>query len=171
VIGRKVLIVKRSLTITALLFLLNPLVVSQTPSHGTDCPTLKYSRRHKTSCLCGTVEVCSGDICGRPSDYGLDDDITVELRDKAGATILDSKKAVVEIREKEGTTQDGTKASFKTKDRRFCFEGQADGDYVFAFVLYKNSVPQPAVKFPQNYSRKRRKSCDATYMVETICPK
>jgi hypothetical protein len=166
-----VLTVKRWLTIGALLFLLNPLVVSQTPSHGTDCSTLKYSRRHKTSCLCGTVEVCSGDLCGRPSDYGLDDDITVELRDKAGTTTLVSKKAVVEIREKEGTTQDGTKVPLKTKDRMFCFEGQADGDYVFAFVLYKNGVPQPAVKFPQNYSRKRRKPCDAIYMVEPICPK
>ena len=39
---------------------------------------LKY-KRHKVSCLCGTVQVCSGDICGRTSDYGLDDDILVQL--------------------------------------------------------------------------------------------
>jgi hypothetical protein len=116
------------------------------------------------------VEVCSGDLCGRPSDYGLDDDITVELRDKAGTTILDSKKASVETREKEGTTQDGRKVSYTTKDRMFCFEGKGDGDYTFAFVLYKNGVPQPAVKFPTKYSRKWRKPCDAIYMVEPICP-
>jgi hypothetical protein len=117
------------------------------------------------------VQVCSGDTCGRPSDYDLDDDITVELRDKAGRTILDSKKATVETRDKMGTRQDGTKVSYKTKDRMFCFEGKDSGDYVFAFVLYKNGVPQPAVKFPTNYSPKRSKPCDAIYMVEPICPR
>jgi len=171
VIRRRVLIVKRSLAITASLFLLRLLVVAQTPSHGTDCSTLTHPRRHKTSCLCGTVEVCSGDICLRPADYGLDDDITVELRDKAGRTILDSKNVVVETHEKEGTTQDGTKVSYKTNDRMFCFEGKGDGDYVFAFVLYKDGVPQPAVKFHQSYSHKRSKPCDATFMVEPMCPK
>ena len=160
----------RSLAFAALLFLLNPLVICQTPYHGPDCSTLKYPR-HKVSCLCGKVQVCSGDICGRPSNYDLDDDITVELRDKAGTTTLDSKKVIVETNEKEGTTQVGTKVSYKTTERTFCFEGKGDGDYLLAFLLYKNGVPQPAVKFPTNYSHKRRKHCDSIYMVEPSCPK
>ena len=114
--------------------------------------------------------MCSGDICGRPSDYDLDDDITVELQEKSG-TILDSQKVVVETREKQGTTQDGTKTSYKQTERRFCFEGKRDGDYLLAFVLHKKGVPQPAVIFPTNYSHKRSKPCDSEYMVEQICPK
>ena len=114
--------------------------------------------------------MCSGDICGRPSDYDLDDDITVELQEKSG-TILDSKKVVVETREKQGTTQDGTKTSYKETERRFCFEGKRDGDYLLAFVLHKNGVSQPAVIFPTNYSHKRSKACDSVYMVEPICPR
>ena len=163
------LTVNRSLTITAVLLLVSPLLVSQTPSNGSDCSTLKYLR-HKVSCLCGTVEVCSGDICGRPSDYGLDDDITVQLRNKVGTTILDSKKVVVEKRERECTTQVGTKVPCPTTERRFCFDGKRDGDYQLAFVVSKNGVLQPAIKFPTNYSRKRRKSCDSIYMVEPSCP-
>jgi hypothetical protein len=112
-----------------------------------------------------------GDICGRPSDYDFDDNITVELHDKAGTTILDTKKVIVETREKQGTTQVGTKVSYRTTERPFCFEGKSDGDYLLAFVLYKNSVPQPAVKFPTNYSRKRGKPCNSAYMVEPICPR
>jgi hypothetical protein len=117
------------------------------------------------------VQVCSGDICGLPSDYDLDDDITVELRDKAGATTLASKKVIEETSEKEGTTQVGTRVSYKTTERMFCFEGKGDGDYVLAFVLYKNGVPQRAVKFPTNYSRKHGKPCNSIYMVEPSCPK
>jgi hypothetical protein len=160
----------RSLTFAALLFLLSSLVICQTPYQEPDCSTLKYSR-HKVSCLCGKVQVCSGDICGRPSNYDLDDDITVELRDKAGTTILDSKKVIVETNDKEGTTQVGTKVSYKTTERTFCFEGKGYGDYLLAFVLYKRGVPQPAVKFPTNYSHKRRKPCDSVYMVEPTCPR
>jgi hypothetical protein len=117
------------------------------------------------------VEVCSGDICGRPSNYNLDDDITVELRDKAGTTIIESKKVIVETREKEGTTQVGTKVSYRTTERTFCFDGKGDGNYLLGFILYKNGVPQPAVKFPTNYSSKRRKPCDSIYMVEPTCPR
>jgi hypothetical protein len=117
------------------------------------------------------VDVCAGDICGRPSDYDLDDDITVELRDKAGTTIIDSKKVIVETREEEGTTQVGTKVSYKRTERKFCFDGKGDGNYVLAFVLYKRGVPQPAAKFPTNYSSKRHKLCDSIYMVQPICPK
>ncbi len=166
--GRKVFPVNRTVTLAAL-FLLSSIAVCQTPSHASYCSTLKYLR-HKVSCLCGTVQVCSGDICGRPSDYDLDDDITIELRQKGG-TILDSKKVVVETSEKQGTTQDGTMTSYKETGRRFCFEGKHDGDYLLAFVLHKNGVPQPAVIFPTNYSHKRSKACDSVYMVEPICPR
>src|SRR5207249_8154505 len=107
--------------------MLDAFVFCQTRYNGLDCSTLKYAR-HKVSCLCGTVQVCSGDLCGRPSDYDLDDDITVELRDKAGTTILESKKVIVETREKEGTTQIGTRVSYKTTERTFCFEGKGNGD-------------------------------------------
>ena len=160
----------RLLTIAALLFVANPLLLAQTPSSSSDCSTLKYLR-HKVSCLCGTVEVCSGDVCGRPATYDLDDDITVELRDKAGAAILESKKVIVGTRENEGTTQVGTKLSYKTTERTFCFEGKRDGDYQLAFILYKNGVPRPAIKFPTNYSRKRRKACEPIYMVEPTFPR
>lgn len=154
----------------ATLILLSPIVICQTPpSHASDCSTLKYSR-HNVSCLCGTVQVCSGDICGSPSDYQLDDDITVELRDKNGTTLA-TQKVVVETREKQGTTQDGTKFSYNQTERKFCFEGKRDGDYQLAFVLHKNGVPQPAVIFPTNYSHRRSKPCDAAYMLEPLCPK
>ena len=161
--------VNRTLTVTALLLLLTPVVVCQTQSHASDCSTLKYLR-HKVSCLCGTVQVCSGDICGRPSHYELDDDIAVELRDKSGTT-LDTQKVVVETREKQGTAQDGTNTSHKQTEPRFCFEGKRDGDYLLGFVLHKKGVPQPAVIFPTNYSHKRSKPCDSVYMVEPLCPR
>ena len=168
-ITRRVVAVNRPLSVQLLLFLLCPLVVPQTAAKPSDCSTLKYLR-HKISCLCGTVQICSGDLCGRPSDYDLDDDITVELREKRG-TILDAKKVGVEKREKQGTTLDGTKTSYIATERRFCFEGKRDGDYLLGFVLHKNGIPQPAVVFPTNYSHKRRKACDSVYMVEPICPK
>lgn len=161
--------VNRTLTLTALLLILTPVVVCQTQSHASNCSTLKYLR-HKVACLCGTVQVCSGNICGRPSDYELDDDIAVELRDKSGTT-LDTQNVVVETGEKQGTTKDGTKTSFKQTERRFCFEGKRDGDYLLAFVLHKKGVPQPAVIFPTNYSHKRSKPCDSVYMVEPLCPR
>jgi hypothetical protein len=153
----------------AMLLSLSPIVVCQAPSNDSNCSTLKYLR-HKVSCLCGTVQIRSGDICGRPSDYELDDDIAVELRNKSGTT-LDTQKVMVETREKQGTTQDGTKTSYNQTERRFCFEGKQDGDYLLAFVLHKNGVPQPAVIFPTNYSHKRRKPCDSVYLVEPLCPK
>jgi hypothetical protein len=161
--------VNRTLILAALLLLVTPVVVCQTQPHASDCSTLKYLR-HKVSCLCGTVQVCSGDICGRPSDDELDDDIAVELRDKSGTT-LDTQKVVVETREMQGTTQDGTKTSYKQTERRFCFEGKRDGDYLLAFVLHKKGIPQPAVIFPTNYSHKRSKPCDSAYMVEPHCPR
>ena len=156
----------RTLILTALLLLLRPIVVCQTTSHAANCSTLKYIR-NKVSCLCGIVQVCSGDICGRPSDYELDDHIVVELQDKSGSA-LDTQKVVVETLERQGTTQDGTKTSYQQTARRFCFEGKRDGDYQLAFVLHKNGVPQPAVIFPTNYSHKRSKPCDPVYMVEAV---
>jgi len=156
--------VNRTPTLTALLLLLGSMAIAQTSPRASDSSTFKYSR-HKVSCLCGAVQICSGDICGRPSDYDLDDDITVELRDKSGTT-LDSKKVATETREQHGTTQDGSKTSFKQTERRFCFEGKRDGNYQLAFVLHKNGTPQPAAIFPTNYSHKRNKPCDSVYMVE-----
>ncbi len=167
--GRKVSSVNRTLTLAAVLFLVRSIAVCQASSQASDCSTLKYLR-HKVSCLCGTVQVCSGDICGRPSDYDLDDDITVELREKSGAT-LDSKKVVVETLEKQGTTQDGKKTSYKETERKFCFQGKRDGDYLLAFVLHKDGVSQPAIIFPTNYSHKRSKACNSIYMVEPLCPR
>jgi len=151
------------------MLILPQVVLCQPQSHASDCSTLKYLR-HKVSCLCGTVQVCSGDICGRPSDYELDDDIAVELRDKSGMT-LDTQKVKVETSEKQGTTQDGTKASYRQTERRFCFQSKRDGDYLLAFVLHKKGVSQPAVIFPTNYSHKRGKPCDSVYMVEPLCPR
>ena len=162
-------LVNRTLTLATFLFLVSPIVICQTPSRAADCSTLKYLR-HKVSCLCGTVQVCSGDICGRPTDYDLDDDIAVELRDKRGTT-LDRQKILTETREMQGTRQDGTTTSYKQTERKFCFEGKRDGDYMLAFVLHKNGVDQPAVIFPTNYSHKRSKPCDSVYMVEPLCPK
>jgi len=152
-----------------MLILLAPIAGCQTPYRASDCSTLKYAR-HKVSCLCGSVEICSGDICGRPSDYDLDDDITVELRDKSGKTI-DTQKAAIEVSEEQGTRQDGTITSYKRTERRFSFEGKGDGHYSLAFILHKNDVSQPAVIFPASYSHKRKKLGTTVYMVEPICPK
>jgi hypothetical protein len=79
--------------------------------------------------------------CLRPSDYGLDDDIGVELRDKTGTT-LDAQKVVVKTRDKQGTTQDETKTSYKQTERRFCFEGIRDGDYLLASSTRMASLNQ-----------------------------
>lgn len=158
-----------TLTLTALLLLLSPMSSAKRRPPASNCSTLKYLR-HEVSCLCGTVQVCSGDICGRPSDCGLDDDIAQELRDKSGAT-LDKQKVVVETGEKQGTTQDGTKTSYTQTERRFCFQGKRDGDYLLAFVLHKNGVPQPAVIFPTKYSHKQSRRCDSVYMLEPLWPR
>ena len=162
--------VDSSLNVAVLLFFFCPLVVCQTAPKPPDCTTLKYLR-HKVACLCGTVRVCSGDICGRPSNYDLDDDIKVELRDRAGATTLDARTVGIETRERMCTTQAGTRVSCNTTERTFCFEGKRDGKYQLAFILFKNGTPQPAVRFPTNYSRNSGKSCNPVYMVEPSCPR
>lgn len=152
-----------------LLILFSPVAVCQTSYPSSDCSTLKYLR-HKVSCLCGTVQICSGDICGSPSVYELDDDITVELRAKSG-TILDIQKVVFEVSEKQGSKQDGTAITFEQKERRFSFNDKQDGDYLLAFILHKNGIAQPAVIFPTNYSHKRKKLGTSYYMVEPTCPR
>ena len=164
----RVVAVNCPLSVALLLFFFGPFVIAQT-AEPSDCSTLKYLRQ-KVSCLCGTVQICSGDVCGRPSDYDLDNDITVELKEKKG-TILDSKKVVVETHEKQGTTLNGIKTPYKETEQKFCFEGKGDGDYLLAFVLHRNGIPQPAVIFPMNYSHKRRKACNSVYMVEPSCPR
>jgi hypothetical protein len=143
--------VKATWLTVSLLTAMSVCAASQEASRQKDCSTLKHLK-HKVSCLCGEVSVCSGDICGRPSTYDLDSDIDVVLRDKHGG-ILASKKLSYDA------------------GRKFCFEGQHDGDYQIAVVLYKNAIPQPAVVFPTNYRQKRSKACDARYMVEPVCPK
>ena len=119
---------------------------------------------------CGTVQICSGDLCGNPSDYELDDDIVVELRDKNGTT-LDTQNVVIAMSEETGTTQGGAKVSYKRPERKFSFAGKRDGDYLLAFILHKNGVSQPAMIFPTNYSHNRNKLGNVVYMVEPICPK
>jgi len=110
-----------------------------------------------------------GDICGRPEDYELDDDITVELRNKTG-TILDTQKVVVETREEQGTTQGGAKTPIRLTERRFSFEGKPDGEYLPAFILHKSGIPQPALVFPAKYSHKKNRLGDTVYMLEPTCP-
>ena len=94
-----------TLTHIVLLFFPGPVALRQTSYRASDSSTLKYLR-HKGSCFCGTVQICSGDNCGRTWDYELDDDIAVELRDKNDTT-LDTQKAVVEMIEEQGTTKKG----------------------------------------------------------------
>jgi hypothetical protein len=116
-----------------------------------DCQTLKYGR-HKVSCLCGEVSVCAGDICAGPAVYGLDDDIDVLLRDKLANTLQSEK------------------LSYETQ-RKFCFDGQREGEYQIVVVLHKRGVAQPAVVFPTSFKKTRNTPCPSIYMVEPICPK
>jgi len=157
------------LTHMALLVLVTPIAVCQTSFRASDCSNLKYVR-HKSSCLCGIVQICSGDICGNPLDYELDDDITVELRDKSGMT-LDTQKVVVEMSEEQGKTLDGRRISYKHSEREFSFTGKRDGDYLLAFILHKGGDSQSAIVFPTNYSHKRNRLGNAVYMLEPSCPK
>ncbi len=161
--------VNYTLTYLFLSLVLSPLALGQTLNGRSDCSTLKY-KLHKVSCLCGTVDICSGDICLRPVDFELDDDITVELRRKDGTTV-DTQKAVVVKSQQQGTTQSGAKTSFKLTERRFRFEGKPDGEYRLAFILYKRGVPQPALIFPTKYSHKATKLGNSVYMLEPICPR
>jgi hypothetical protein len=156
----------RALLSVALL-LLSSVAICQATNGTSDCAALK-NVRHKVSCLCGSVQICSGDICGSPANYELDDDVTVELRDKSGV-ILDRKKALVEMHEEQGTTLDGLKTTYNLKQRRFSFEGKPDGHYSIAFILYKSGIPQPALVFATKYSHKAKEVGNTTYMLEPTC--
>jgi hypothetical protein len=139
--------------LTSLLMAVSICASSQEAAKPTDCSTLRYLR-HRVSCLCGTVDLCFGDICGiQLSRFDLDKDFDVMLRDK------------------EGRRLESRRISSTDAPRNFCFEGQRDGDYQIAFVLYQKGAPQPAVVFPTNYKQGRKKACDSVYMVEPLCPK
>ena len=75
------------------------------------------------------------------------------------------------LRDKEGRRLESRRISSTDAPRNFCFEGQRDGDYQIAFVLYQKGAPQPAVVFSTNYKQGRKKACDSVYMVEPLCPK
>jgi hypothetical protein len=162
-------ILTRSLGGIAMLLLLNAQLACQGVRKGSDCTTLKYLQR-KHSCLCGTIQICSGDICGSPLSYDLDSKITVELRNKAGNTILDSQQATLQTREEQATTLDKKQTSYKVSEYRFSFEGKPDGKYVLAFILYKNGAAQPGVVFPTHYSKKHHATTNPIFMVAPQCP-
>jgi hypothetical protein len=123
--------------------------LAQQTSAVADCSTLKY-QRHRRASLCGKAEVCLGDICGRPFTYGFDENFDVVLRDNQG---------------KELETK-----SLSYEKPTFCFDGRGDGDYQFAFVLYKNRVPEGARVFPVRYKHNPEKPNDVIYMIAAWCP-
>src|ERR1039457_791950 len=106
--------VKNTLAFIAIWSSFNAVAMGQALT-AKDCSTLRYLR-HKSSCLCGKVSVCSGDVCLRPSQFGLDNDFEVLLRDNQG-NVLDSKKL-----------------SYQAEQSSFCFDNQRDGKYEIAFV-------------------------------------
>lgn len=146
---RKVVSVKR-LFPTALL-LLSAVSLSQESTPTRDCTTHNFAL-HKTPCLCGHVNITSGDISLNPAAYGLDDTLDVELRDKAGK-VIESKRMLYR------------------SDDTFCFSGKPKGRYALAFILYKSGRPQPAAVFPANYTAKERETCNVIYPVPPVCPK
>jgi hypothetical protein len=107
---------------------------------------------HKTPCLCGKIQVTSGDIGVDPAQMGLDETVEVELRDKNGKP-LESKRL-----------------PYKS-EVQFCFSGRPKGRYDLAFVLFESGKPQPAVVFPQKYTAKSDQECNAIYLVPVVCPK
>jgi hypothetical protein len=124
--------------------------MSQESSPKTDCTTHHF-RLHKTPCLCGKVDVASGDIVLKPAQFGLDDTLDVELRDNAGKAI-ESKR-------------------LSGNEPTFCFSGKTKGRYALAFVLYKAGKPQPAAVFPTKYTAKSDETCNVIYLVPPECPK
>ena len=124
--------------------------VAQQTSNVADCTTLQYLQR-ETASLCGTADICSGDICGSPSFYDFDEHFDVVLRDSKGRE-LETK-------------------SLSYKESAFCFSGRENGNYQLAFVLRKNGVPEPARVFPTRYKHNPQKPNDAVYMIEVTCPK
>jgi len=123
---------------------------AQTPAvSGGDCSSLK-SKRPKSAWLCGEAHICTGDICGRPTDFDFDHEFDVVLRDAHGNK-LDSQ-------------------TLSYEKPKFCFQGHKDGDYQLAFVLYRKGIPQPARMFPTRYRHNADKPNDVYYMIESVCP-
>jgi hypothetical protein len=135
--------------LTSALLVLCVSTMAQQTSRVADCSTLKY-KRHRSASLCGSVSVCSGDLCGGLSTYGFDDGFDVVLRDNHGK----------ELETKHLSDESPT----------FCFDGHANGDYQLAFVLYKSHVPEPARVFPTRYKHSREEPHDAYFMIEETCP-
>ena len=105
---------------------------------SSDCSTLKYIK-HTGAWLRGEVQVCSGDICLRPSQLGFDEQFDVVLRDKHGNKLVAK--------------------SLTYEQRKFCFEGRRDGDYQIALVLYEKGVSQPASNEVQAQSQQVKRRC------------
>jgi hypothetical protein len=134
--------------IASILAILTVRASAQQPLATQDCSTLRYVK-HKSAWLCGEAVVCSGDICGRPSDLDFDDEFDVILRDRHG-------KKLESIR-------------LSYEHRNFCFEGRSNGDYQLAFVLYEKGVPQPARVFPTKYTAtKTSQTTRYTWLKQTV---
>jgi carboxypeptidase family protein len=119
-------------------------------SHRTKDCTSNHFVIHKTPCLCGKVQIASGDIGVDPVQMGLDDRLDVELRDRSGK-LLESRQLIYK------------------SEVPFCFSGKPKGKYALAFVLYESGKPQPAAVFPTNYTAKTKKECNAIYLVPPVC--
>ena len=119
-----------------------------------DCNTNHFVL-HKMPCLCGKIQIASGDIGVDPVQMGLDEMVEVELRDAKGKPI-ESKRL-----------------SYRS-EVPFCFSGKANGRYSLAFVLFEKGKPQPAAVFPTKYRGKSDRECASVnpiYLVPVICPK
>jgi hypothetical protein len=97
--------VKKLVPPTASLVLCLSALAQQTSA--ADYATLNY-RRHGSAWLCRKAVVCSGDLCGRRSDYGFDENFDVVLRDNQGK----------ELESKSPSYEKST----------FCFDARGDGD-------------------------------------------
>lgn len=121
----------------------------QEPPPNRDCAT-NHFMTHKTPCLCGKIQLSSGDIGVSPANMGLDDRVDVELRDSNGR-VLESKQL-----------------TYKS-EVPFCFSGKRKGRYAVAFIRYDSGKPQPATVFPTNYTAKPNKKCNVIYLVPPAC--
>lgn len=114
-----------------------------------DCTTNHFVM-HKTPCLCGKIQIASGDIGVDPTQMGLDDRVDVELRDRNGGLI------------------ESTRLTYKS-NVPFCFSGRPKGKYAVAFVLYESGKPQPAAVFPTDYTADSNRECNVIYLVPPVC--
>jgi hypothetical protein len=114
-----------------------------------DCKTNHFVM-HKTPCLCGKVQIASGDIGVSPTQMGLDDRVDVELRDKNGM-LLESQRLIYR------------------SEVPFCFSGKPKGKYALAFVLYESGKRRPAAVFPTKYTPNSNKECNVIYLIPPTC--